>query len=102
MAARNSGRYLAPIALAAVIVAIVLVVSGGLATTHSHVTSKRTARPPASHHVAAKQTFYIVKSGDVLSVISARIGISVPTLESLNPGLNPNALQTGQRLKLRN
>ncbi len=44
---------------------------------------------------------YVVKSGDSLSAISAKTGVAVATLESLNPGVDPNALQTGQRLTLR-
>jgi hypothetical protein len=102
MVARNRGRYLAPIALAAVIAAIVLVVQGGLGTTQHRAPPPRAARRAVvSHHAAAITTFYVVKSGDSLSVISVRTGVSVPTLESLNPGVNPNALQTGQRLRLR-
>jgi LysM repeat protein len=41
-----------------------------------------------------------VQAGDSLSSISAKTGISVADLESLNPGIDPNALQTGQRLIL--
>jgi hypothetical protein len=101
MVARNRGRYLAPIALAAVIAAIVLVVQGGLGTTQHRAPAARARRAVVSHHATALKTFYVVKSGDSLSVISVKTGISVPTLESLNPGVNPNALQTGQRLRLR-
>jgi len=102
MVARNPGRYLAPIALAAVIAAIVLVVQGGLGTTQHHAALPRSApRAVVSRHAHAIKTFYVVQSGDSLSVISVKTGITVATLESLNPGVNPNALQTGQRLRLR-
>jgi LysM repeat protein len=44
---------------------------------------------------------YTVKSGDTLSAIAARSGVSVAVILRLNPGLNAQALQTGQVIKLR-
>lgn len=44
---------------------------------------------------------YTVQAGDTLSGIAAKTGVSLSKLESLNPGINPGALQTGQHLKLR-
>ena len=102
MAARNRARYLAPIALAAAITATYVVVHAGLgaksSSSHSQVVLPRqtTTRKPVRH-----ASVYTVRSGDTLSQISVKTGVSVPTLEALNPGINPNALQTGQRLKLR-
>jgi LysM repeat protein len=102
MVARNRGRYLAPIAILVVIAAAILIVRGELSSKH-HARHPRATDATTIFHRTAKKasTFYVVKSGDSLSVISVRTGISVPTLESLNPGVNPNALQTGQRLRLR-
>jgi LysM repeat protein len=94
-------RYLAPIALAAVIVATVMVVRGEVSTTHHGVARHRASQLPVTHKVAARKTFYVIQSGDSLSAISVKTGIPVATLESLNPGVDPNALQTGQRLRLR-
>ena len=101
MVARNRARYLAPIALVATITATYFVVHGSLPHTHSATHSKvvlptrrtpaKPARPPAT---------YVVRPGDSLSSISAKTGISVADLEALNPGIDPNALQTGQRLIL--
>jgi LysM repeat protein len=101
MVARNRGRYLAPIALAVVIVVTVLVIHAGVGTTHHSGTQRPADRLPVAHHTAARKKFYVVQAGDSLSQISVKTGISVPTLESLNPGVDPNALQTGQRLRLR-
>jgi LysM repeat protein len=85
-----------------VIAAAVLIVRGQLASKHASRT------PPVSHvgrrghrPAATASTFYVVKAGDSLSVISAHTGVPVPTLESLNPNIDPNTLQTGQRLRLR-
>jgi LysM repeat protein len=50
---------------------------------------------------AAGATFYVVKAGDNLSVISAHTGVPLPTLMSLNPKVSSTALQVGQRVRLR-
>ncbi len=74
---------------------------------HNGLTSKPKPRPAHVVHTIklkgrfAKATFYTVQAGDSLSTISARTGVPIPTLESLNPNVDPNALQTGQRLRLR-
>jgi LysM repeat protein len=107
MVARNRARYLAPIALVATIAATYLVVHAalnvGASTTTTTATTSRSHR--ARHtNTAPKVTtasVYIVKSGDTLGGISVKTHIPVPKLESLNSGVNPNALQTGQRLRLR-
>jgi LysM repeat protein len=101
MVARNPVRYLAPIALVVVIVATVMVVRAKVSTTHHGAPPHRASHLPVTHKAAARKTFYVVQSGDSLSAISVKTGIPVATLESLNPGVDPNALQTGQRLRLR-
>ena len=100
MVARNRGRYLAPVAILIVIAATILIVQGQLGPTR-HSQPRNQLGSFLRKHPKKAATFYIVKSGDSLSVISVRTGVPVATLESLNPGINPNALQTGQRLKLR-
>jgi LysM repeat protein len=105
MVPRNRARYLAPIALAATIAATYLVVHATLSDKHATAQSQvvrhtGTTRAPAPKPVS-HASFYVIKSGDTLSGISARTGVSLPTLEALNPNVNPGALQTGQRLRLR-
>jgi LysM repeat protein len=101
MAARKRARYLAPIALVAVIVATILVVRTGLGTHHASVAVQPTVSLPAVQHRTVHRRFYVVQAGDSLSTISAKVGVPLATLESLNPTVDPNALQTGQRLRLR-
>lgn len=100
MVARNRLRYLAPIALAVAIAATIVVasaaLSGNRSPAHSHV-----ARHRGAHKAFANASFYTVQNGDSLSSISQKTGIPVQTLESLNPSVDPNAVQTGQRLRLR-
>jgi LysM repeat protein len=97
-------RLLAPIAIIAVAVSVYLVVHG---TVDNHHTVTQThnglnaAKPHHTHKHSRKVTYYVVKPGDTLSGIAARAGISLTTLEQLNPNISPNALQTGERLRLR-
>lgn len=106
MAARNGGRYLAPIALVATIAALYVIVHHGLATTpaatssiqHSVALSRTTTK---NHGTTTGQRVYLVRPGDTLSSIALKTGVSVQVLETLNPSANPNALQSGQRLRLR-
>jgi nucleoid-associated protein YgaU len=99
--ARKFGRYLAPIALVAVIIATLLVVRAGLGRSHHSSPSRRRDHAVASADTAPRKVFYVIKAGDSLSTISVKTGVSVPALEALNPAVDPNALQTGQRLRLR-
>lgn len=106
---RSPLRYLAPVALVAIVLATYLVVehnvgssSGGTpagATTSGHPsTSSATS---GTKQPLVKSKYYKVRSGDSLSVISARTGVPLPTLEALNPGVSSGNLQVGQRLRLR-
>ena len=49
----------------------------------------------------AHRRSYTIKSGDTLGAIAIKTGVSVSTLEDLNPGLDPQGLVAGQKLKLR-
>lgn len=100
MRARKSGRYLALLALVAVIIATALVVRAGLGTTH-HASPAPPARVQTTAHARTRKRFYVIRGGDSLSSISVKTGISVGQLEALNPSIDPNALQTGHRLRLR-
>jgi lipoprotein NlpD len=100
-------RFLAPIALAAVGVGVYLIVHSTL--MHQTTTITRTSSTVATgpkhkaHRHRRVPKFYTVKSGDTLSGIASRTGVSVVRLTELNRALAdaPNSLQAGQRLRLR-
>ncbi len=99
MVRRSRARYLAPIALAVVIAGTYFVVHASLTkktTAHAHSATRRTGRGKYAH-----VKVYVVAPGDSLTSISRKTGIPVSTLESLNPHIDPNSLQTAQRLRLR-
>ena len=98
-------RWLAPLALVTCAVAVYAVVnntmkdessSQGTATTQSTTTTKTTSSK--SKH--KRKRTYIVKSGDTLSAISIKTGVSLATLEQLNPKLDADTLHTGQKVRL--
>jgi len=99
MAARSPWRYLAPLALLGVILAIGLVLQAGLNKRHDAATPQTIPVSIARHRTTHKH-FYVVKAGDTLSGISLKTGVSIGTLEALNPRVDPGALQAGERLKL--
>jgi LysM repeat protein len=106
MVRRSRGRYLAPIALAAAIAGTYLIVHDGLmhksSTSHSHVSTQGHSNTTTTRRgKASRSKFYVVRPGDTLSGISQKTGVSIQTIQALNRNLNPNSLQTAQRLRLR-
>src|SRR5262249_24109772 len=111
MAARSPARFLAPIALVAFAFALYTIVNdardkaGGSNSgspsqaTPAHSSGKK--KPSAQKHTKPKRRTYVVRSGDPPSGIAAKPGVSLATLQELNPDLDPQALTVGERLKLR-
>ena len=52
----------------------------------------------AAERAAAK--YYTVKSGDTLGAIAKRNGKSLSAIQKLNPGINPNKLSIGQKIRV--
>jgi LysM repeat protein len=44
---------------------------------------------------------YVVQNGDTLTSIAHRMGIPVSRIQELNPGVDPQILVSGEKLKLR-
>lgn len=99
MAARSPARFLAPLALIAAIVGVAIVVA---ASRPGGTTTARSVDQPIHRAHAAKprKRFYVVQSGDNLTVIATKTGVGLDRLQSLNPGVDPQALHVGERLKL--
>jgi LysM repeat protein len=112
-ARKSPARILAPLALgvfALVFFAIVVGSGGGgdsggsnagstsTETSRTTTTSKqeRTKTTPQ-----AGQATYTVKVGDTLGGIADKTGVPVEKLLELNPDLDPQALVSGQKVKLR-
>jgi peptidoglycan DL-endopeptidase LytE len=100
MVARNSARFLAPVAILATIAGGYLIVHDNLTANHAtihrhaHVNTK-----PKGKYKHAK--YYTVQPNDTLTSVSQKTGVPIATLETLNPTINVNSLQTGQSIRLR-
>jgi hypothetical protein len=95
-------RVLAVIALIAafVLVAFVVATSGGGSGSGGGGSAQQTHVSKAGQR-AVRRGVWIVHSGDTLGAISVKTGIDVPTLQGLNPNLDPQAIREGQRIALR-
>jgi LysM repeat protein len=99
---RNPLRFLVPIVLAAAIVGTYVIVHANLKDKHKTTTTQTAKHSSTTKSKSkAKPKTYTVVSGDTLTKIADKTGVSVGTLQSLNPSVDPNALQTGQHLRLR-
>jgi hypothetical protein len=94
-----TARILAPLLLVVVAAAIVLIVSDSLKSdddegskrSQNQSTTTSGCTPDADQ--AVKDGFYVVKEGDLMSVIAEKTCISIDRLKALNPNLDPLGLQ---------
>jgi len=114
MAARSPARFLAPLALLGFVLALLLIVShsssdGGSGGNDAKTTQEQPTPTTASGDGGGSSNggkakgprFYRVKVGDTPSAIAEKTGVSLATIEQLNPSLDPQALSPGERIKLR-
>jgi hypothetical protein len=113
--ARSPLRLLAPAAIVTFALALVLVIAtadvdeGGPATSARQAEQSDLGMPQRGSEPAGSEPgrqsrgrgVYVVKTGDTLAGIAAQTGLTVERLQELNPELDPQALVSGQRIKLR-
>lgn len=103
--ARRPSRWLAPVAIVAVAGVALAIARGGGGTGSDTTTTRRSSDGKSKSGAPAakrsKRRTYVVRSGDTLSAISIETGVSVSRIQELNPDLDVQALQPGERLKLR-
>jgi LysM repeat protein len=111
----SAARYAAPVLfLVAVTIAVLLIRSGleggagtGTTTQQGVVTHPSTAATPQAGTTRQGATtslagqFYTVAAGDTFGSISAKTGVPISQIEQLNPGVSSNALQVGQKLRVK-
>lgn len=114
-ARRSPLRFLAPIALVAFLFAFFLVVgsadvsddggsneAGKQAEQRDLEGDEPTPREEREEREEQlPQEVYIVKEGDNLGSIAEKTGLTVEELQELNPEVDPQALVTGQKIKLK-
>jgi teichoic acid transport system ATP-binding protein len=104
-----SARVLAPAALVVCALLFIFVIatsSGGGGDSDkgdSAATQKQSSRTTTTKRKPrrVKGSTYTVKTGDTLGSISEKTGVGVEQLQELNPQLDPQALVSGQKLKIR-
>jgi len=107
---RRAAHVAAPfLFLAAVTIAVLLIRAGlesGSSGPQETVTVPRQTAP--AHTTTAKKQskpgarqYYTVQTGDTYGSISAKTGVSIADLERLNPDVSSNALQVGQKLRVK-
>lgn len=101
-AKRYFARLLAVLAIAAVVIAVVVIVSNADLNSKESGGHKKTATHAKKHKKPrTKAKTYKVKSGDTLTSISQKIGIPVSEIQVLNPEVDPQILEAGETLKLK-
>ena len=118
-AKRTPARVLAPLALVAFGLALIIVLSSGGGGDEEKSKSSATEQEQRDLELAREkrrrekstdrgegqgrlpQDVYVVKSGDTLGSIAEKTGVPVEKLQDLNPELDPQALVSGQKIKLR-
>jgi LysM repeat protein len=103
---RRPSRWLAPAALLVCAGVVVAIARGGGSGADGTSTSGGSSGATTTTRTTKKKTktvrrTYVVRSGDTLSAISIETGVPVSRLQELNPDLDVQALQPGQRLTLR-
>jgi LysM repeat protein len=93
-------RLIAVLALGtALVLVIVMIASSGFGGEDGEEDGKGT-RTSAETERALERGVYVVRPGDTLVSISEQTGISVDELVELNPDIDPQALISGQRIRL--
>jgi LysM repeat protein len=101
-----TARILAVLALAGAFAMVVIVVSAetgedGSARKQATNQGKSANGAQGGNQNRSGAKAYEVQEGDSLTVIAEKTGVSIETIEDLNPDVDPQALIPGQKLKLR-
>jgi LysM repeat protein len=103
MAGRSPARFLAPLALVAVAIALYSILGGGGGGGEEPATTQQpraTATATPKKEARRKRKVYVVKPGDTPSGIAEKTGVSLEQLEEANPDLDPQLLAPGQRIRI--
>jgi LysM repeat protein len=113
---RSPARFLAPLALIAVVIAFLAIVTssggggGGAAPGDSATTpaanttttkTTKTTRSKSRTTAAKKGKTYTVQVGDTLGAIAGKTGVPLQRIEELNPNVDPHAMTAGQEIRLK-
>jgi LysM repeat protein len=104
---RSPVRLLAPVALVLTLLAFAFVVLSSREDDAAAPASDTSTAPKSDTQASTtpkakpKPATYTVKTGDNLGSISEKTQVPIETLQELNPELDPQALVSGQKIKLK-
>jgi LysM repeat protein len=84
-----------------VIVVVAATLGGGDDDSGSGGGSTPAGKVKQGHAEAPTPKTYVVQNGDTLTSIAHETGVPVATIVKLNPGVDPQILISGEKLKLR-
>ena len=94
-------RLLAPLGVAILGIVVVFVIATSFGGSDSDKGGGGRGGSGGAAKAKTDEKFYTVEPGDSLTSISDKTGVGVEKLTQLNPDLDPQALISGQRVKLR-
>lgn len=115
---RSPARFLPPLALIAVLVAFLAIMSGSgggegrgdsdqpstgaaeTSATNAQNGADSTTTTARKKKARSKTRTYTVQVGDTLGGIADKTGVPLQTIEELNPDVDPQAMVAGQKIKL--
>jgi LysM repeat protein len=107
---RELAHYGAPIAFLAAATIAVLLIKAGLGGGSKNTTTAAVTRTPTVATSTRSRTttqtatttarYYTIQSGDTLGSVAIKENTTVADLLRLNPGIDPQALHVGQRIRV--
>ena len=108
---RELVHYGAPAGFLLIVTVAVLLIKAGLSSGHqtttrvatsaaSTTTTTATTSSSSTTSTATAARYYTIQPGDTLGSIAIREHTTLATLEQLNPGIDPTALHSGQRIRV--
>jgi peptidoglycan DL-endopeptidase LytF len=99
-------RYAAPAAFLAAVTIAVLLVRAGLDSSSPGTTTATQGRPASTATTSTttrvrRRRYYRLRQGETISDVAVRFDTTVEQLLALNPGIKPNALEVGRRIRVR-
>ena len=98
-----TARIIAALALVVAVLVAAIVVSSAVndsSSGHHHHSGHHNSHKEAKRPRTQAKT-YTVKTGDTLTAIAHKTGVSVAELQALNPEVDPQILVAGETLKLK-
>jgi LysM repeat protein len=90
-------RYAAPVAFLVAVTIGLLLIRSALDDDERAPSSG----PAITHVSSGPRQVYRIRAGDTLGSVAARFETSIERIVVLNPGIDPTALQVGQRIRVK-